>query len=63
MRMSELSSHERRQLSGKTVRFRVRRGGEMVDRYGTISRMKDKTFFVGASCYSVDEAEDFEVVG
>ena len=60
--MSDLPASDRRELNGKTVRFRVRRGGELVDRYGTISRLRDKTFFLGAYCYSTAEAEDFEVV-
>ena len=58
IKFSEMRSRDRQAFDGKTITFKVRRDGEMVDRYGTISRMKEQTFFVGAFCYHVNDVED-----
>lgn len=62
MLLSDWRPADRLRLNGKTVTFEVRRGGEWTPRYGTVSRMKASTFFVGSYCYSAAEVRNVEEV-
>ena len=63
MLFSEWNWPDRLKLDGKTVTFEFLRDGDWSPRYGTVSRMKAHTFFVGSACYSVSAVRNVEEVG
>jgi hypothetical protein len=62
MKLSEWSLADRLALDDKAITFEVFRNNEWTPRYGTVSRMKANTFFVGAYCYSVAEVRNVREV-